>query len=96
MMAMAARRTFETDSDSEDSGTDGERSRAKWPARGVTGLAAAAVSASCWRRSYSVWASAMLPPVSEDTAAAGTMRGRLCGERAVARAGRPTEPRHAR
>ena len=27
----------------------------------------------------------MLPPVSEDTPAAGTMRGRLCGERAVAR-----------
>ena len=38
----------------------------------------------------------MLPPVSGDTAAAGTMRGRLCGERAVARAGRETEPRHAR
>ena len=29
----------------------------------------------------------MLPPVSGDTAVAGTMRGRLCGERAVARAG---------
>ena len=32
----------------------------------------------------------MLPPVSEDTTAARTMRGRLCGERAVARAGRET------
>ena len=59
-------------------------------------VAAAAVSASCWRRSYSVWASAMLPPVSEDMAAAGAMRGRLCGERAVARAGRWTKPRTAR
>ena len=35
----------------------------------------------------------MLPPVSEDTPAAGTMRGRLCGGRAVARAGRMSKPR---
>ena len=38
----------------------------------------------------------MLPPVSEDTPAAGTMRGRLCGERAVARERWRTKPRHAR
>ena len=38
----------------------------------------------------------MLPPMSEDTAATRTVRRRLCGERAVARAGRETEPRHAR
>ena len=38
----------------------------------------------------------MLPPVSGDTTVAGTMRGRLCGERAVALAGRLSEPRTAR
>ena len=38
----------------------------------------------------------MLPPVSGDTAAVGTMRGRLCVERAVARAGPVSKPRTAR
>ena len=38
----------------------------------------------------------MLPPVSEDTTAARTMRGRLFGERAVARAGPVGKPRTAR